>query len=232
MKRLRWLLVLLVTLLLAMGGATAWANVHRGYPYAVYHSRFTLSVAGQVVQSGEEWTDAERSTLRIRQGAGRWYLDGLVAGGLFYLNASGGLVRVQGQPVSLAAQPVSLTAQFRAMASGGYRALGLFLLGHAAGSVAHTSLDGQPVVHFSTTMAPIDPFSFPRVSIWLDARSLLPLQWQFDAGNGALATIRYHGLQRLAPDTLPAVFFGPPHTQQSLWQRVTGWLQDHLPCRG
>jgi hypothetical protein len=42
------------------------------------------------------------------------------------------------------------------------------------------------------------------------------------------ATFRCEQSQRLAPYTLPADFFDPPRTQQSLWDRLSGWMHDRL----
>jgi hypothetical protein len=42
------------------------------------------------------------------------------------------------------------------------------------------------------------------------------------------AGVRCARSQRLAPYTLPADFFDPPQLHQALWDRLTGWLHDHL----
>jgi hypothetical protein len=42
------------------------------------------------------------------------------------------------------------------------------------------------------------------------------------------AYMRCERSQRLAPYTLPAGFFDPPHLQHTLWDRFTGWVHDRL----
>jgi hypothetical protein len=223
MRRPRWLLLVLLALLLAMGGMEAWADAHHGSRDAIYHVQFTM-VSGDPLQpaaTGDTWSDPAHGLLRDRWVAGRASITDLVAGGRFYSSVTGGVPIVGSQAGSLA-------AQFHALAIGGYRALGALLLEHAAGPVTARLLAGHRALRFPSTMAPIDSYTFSTVIIWLDARTLVPLQWQFPVGSGPYTTVRYRRLQRGASITLPAGFFDPPHTGRSLWDRLSGWLHDHM----
>jgi hypothetical protein len=86
------------------------------------------------------------------------------------------------------------------------------------GPVTRTHLAGHPVLRFVLATG---------TTVWLDPRTQLPVQEQM-SGMGPRGMLRFDRWARLAPYTLPAAFFDPPHAQRSLWDRLTSWLHDHL----
>ncbi|HWE63996.1 MAG TPA: hypothetical protein VHB98_19960 [Chloroflexota bacterium] len=230
MRRLRWLLVLLAVPILVTGGMAAWQYAHRGYADAVYYQHVVETTQGLYAPpetATEQWVDPGKQWVRTFtvSGSGSAQASDLeyILGGQYYF--AGHIDPVPDPP---GYQPLiaQLCQQVR---DGTPRGLGAVALAHAVGTVTHLRFLGHHALRFVTTMSL--QWTTPqvdRIVVWLDAASLVPLQQQIVNTDGSVATDHYLQAERLAPGTLPAGFFDPPHSRASLWDRLTGWLQDHM----
>ena len=223
----------LVTLLTAV--AVGWVWDHRGYRGIVYYQAITETTTWDQFQGGrrvsrsdtvgaESWIDPQ-ARVRRRQGrpAERWY--DLQRGNLMYSVFGQGDIFPMDVPTT--AQGVEAWRNWDPLRHGGWGGMGRFLLGKATGSVFHQRLFSRLVLRFAVN----DPFlsGGPRVTIWLDASTLVPLREQSRGSTKARYVQTDDWVtQRLAPGTLSYTFFMlplPPHT--SFWDRVGAWFQDN-----
>ncbi len=219
MKRPVWVLVnvLLATLL----GIAMWRYTHPTYPNAVYYQRVVLSFTGQGGSTppyADTWIDPQRGFLKM-EGPNKT-----------------GLLRRDGRdytlPIVLAAtgQPSppealrTLSETCAELRQHGFSGEGKALLAHAVGGLTHLQFEGHQAIRFDTVQH--DPHAI-RVIVWVDARTLLPLQYQTVYPNGLL-TQRFVHSARLTPGALPSDFFDVPRTNRSLWDRFGTWVDSHF----
>lgn len=186
MKRLRWLLVLLATFILAMGGIAAWAHAHGRYPYPVEYRQaaVTFSHPGAPPATPlriQEWFDVRHRSDRVRV-VGAGYRNDLVLGAGRYYDAE----HPQGVRASASMAGSLWTYQHGCGANDGVLPP---IPGRATGAI---------------TQLPI---------------------------GDSTATFRCLDARRLAPGALPAGFFDPPGSRQSLLSRLAGWVADQLARR-
>jgi hypothetical protein len=249
MNRLHWLLVVFCALLLTTGGLAGWAYVHQSYPDVVYYAHYILlpSPANPQKISFEEWVDPRRHCLYTRvlraDGTASWLNTDGSAYQLIHQAGSSPTIRLwlatagaggmieqvlfvpgpadtntatpSGEPVyQLQVDHALLDAGWPRVYAGWSR---------LAGPGEPPRLAGQQVTRLAVSQG---------LTVWLDIPTHLPVQIQMPVHATfvpvAQQTVRFLRWAQLAPNTLPAGFFDPPHTQHSLWDRFTGWLRDHL----
>jgi hypothetical protein len=190
MKRVRWLFVSLVVLLLATGSMAAWAYAHHAYPYAVEfrQARVTFRHPGPPLGASailQNWFDPLRGNVRLLITAAGYRGDNVIHAGRSY-----DAIYPAGHPAN------SPSAAW---------IFWMYQHGCGENDGVTPSVPSRPVG--AVTFLPYGPYG------------LLGAKFVCERS------------QRLAPNTLPADFFEPPHRQRSLWDRLTGWLQAQLSHR-
>lgn len=255
MKRLRWLLVVLFLLLVMVGGVAAWQYVYRGYPNVVYYQVVTVRVRMQTNKFGltrhyegtilvRRWTDCQGQRRLTRSSPSM-----LILGHGVMRMAQGSLLERNGKVYALAigqilppviARPGStpsplsilgysaLEPECQLLQRAGFAGLATALLGHARGPIMRVQYAGHSALRFSV----------PHEGVfWVDAGTHMVMAEQLFTPPAPsdvwtfTQTARYVTQERLASYTLPTTFFDPPHTHRTLWERISGWLQAHLPHR-
>ena len=231
---MRRLCALAACLLFAVGSLAGWAQARRGYAGVVYYQRSRI-ITGRALTGArggvmETWNDPRLQ--RFREDWHGW-TTGAPAGRVYI---AGGTMLVQipdRTNWSTALSPNeqrSFAALERILDHGGFHAVGKFFLAAAFGPVAHTRLDGRPALRFTTFVHPIHT-PFGEWTMWLDAATYAPLQYQLVLDQQVIDTQPFEQSSRLAPNSLPADFFDLPRTEPLWWGRMAGWATHLLTWR-
>jgi hypothetical protein len=237
MRRSRRFVLFVCLVLLALGGVAAWRAVHGGYPDAVYFEQIVVSASsgGQLSPEAtdtlagppdtDEWIDPWQGVIRDQPGSTAVRRPMIVRGPVVSYSVDGTHLFQEG----VSPEQTQVNRQrFLALRRAGFGGEGDDLLAHAHGPIARTSFTGRAALRFVAAQ----PYaSSVTETIWLDAQTRVPLQQQLRYSDGLLVTTRYLQQQRLAPGALPADFFDAQQ-HPSLWDRFSGWLQDHVLFRG
>jgi hypothetical protein len=168
-----------------------------------------------------EWIDPQQGVIRMQ-----------AAGGAPFIVHNGVIVSMLNGHLYQAALPAatvkSMVREFSLLRQGGFSSVSADLLARRRGPILHVVFAGHPVLRFD--IQPPDA-GVTTQTIWFDAQTRLVTQEEWRYPSYIIEIDRYVRRARLAPYTLPAGFFDPLHTQHSLWDRLSGWLQAHLPYR-
>jgi len=222
----RSLAVLLALLLLTGGGLAAWALHPVGYRYVVYHQRETLALVGDTGPplAFEEWIDPRRGIVRGEVRIGHDHARLYIHTALQYFSPGSG----SGAPRPMPQAPEQARYYawlFAALARGGYHGVGAALLAQRTGPIAHLRIGGRAAIRF-TSAAPA--LTGGSSVVWLDARSLEPLQVGSATSSYPPSIERFLRTARLPPGSLPAGFLGPPRTDAPTWDRALEWIGTRL----
>lgn len=223
MKRLRWVLVGLIVVLVGTGGMAAWAYAHRAYPNPVYYQEGITTVVGPnplPTVRWEQWDDPRGKAQRAQQVQSGEGANCITIWHGAQSECDGHVLHphmAQSQPRAWQDQ----VRQWQELQQGGFSAEGKAWLRRATGPIIHVLVSGRPALRV--------PVSGLQV-YWLDAVTYVPLQWQQTLGIHGLWTVtdRFVHSERLAPGTLPADFFTRQGTHTSLWDQAREWVRQHV----
>lgn len=231
---MRRLGALAACLLLAASGLAGWGHARRHYAGIVYYQRSRIVTGRQspVNRGGlmETWNDPRR--LRFREDWHGWNND--VPSGSVYIAGGTMVVEIPGRTNWSTTLPPGEQRRFveleRILDRGGFVGLGTFFLRAAFGPVAHTRLDDRPALRFTTFAHPIHAPD-GAWTMWLDAGTYAPLQYQLALDQQVIDTQPFEQVARLASNTLPSDFFDLPRTEPLWWNRMAGWATHLLTWR-
>ena len=223
MRPTAWIATLLVLSGICLAALSGWVYAHRGYPDTVYYERVAITGYALGTREAEIWVDPRRAIeLRITSDNGERYGTLIQARRLraigFHDNAvdsTSGLGPEEAQ---------NLLADWTQLAHGGFRALYRYRLTRALGPVARVLLDGRAALRAETTA---HDRTILHMTVWIDAHTGQPLRLDVQDRNYSY-TQRVLATRTLAPGTLPAQFFEPPHPRTSYWDRAFTWLRSTL----